>query len=76
MEQRDRGQDGGDKPEEPPDRSRAFRHSLNGEIEATFGCFGVYDGQFRLGHDIAVGEDGSVHVVDARGMRVQKFTSK
>ena len=68
--------DGGDQPELPPDRSRAFRLSLEGEIEATFGGFGPYDGQFRLGHDIAVGKDGAVYVVDAWGNRVQKFMSK
>lgn len=68
--------DGGDQPEQPPDRSRAFRLSLDGTIEATFGRFGNYDGQFRLGHDIAVGNDGAVYVVDAWGMRVQKFVEE
>ena len=68
--------DGGDQPEQPPDRSRALRLSLDGTIEATFGRFGNYDGQFRLGHDIAVGNDGAVYVVDAWGMRVQKFVEK
>jgi len=33
----------------------------------------VVDGQFRLAHDIAVAPNGSVYVVDAWGMRVQKF---
>lgn len=65
--------DGGDQPRRPPDRSRAFRLSLAGDIEAEFGRFGNYDGQFRMGHDIAVGADGAVYVADARGMRVQKF---
>jgi peptidylamidoglycolate lyase len=65
--------DGGDQPEEPPDRSRAMRLSLSGEIETTFGRYGNYDGQFMLGHDIAVGGDGAVYVVDAWGNRVQKF---
>lgn len=65
--------DGGDQPDSPPDRSRAFRLSLGGNIEKTFGSFGNYDGQFRLAHDIAVASDGSVYVVDAWGMRVQKF---
>ncbi len=68
--------DGGDQPQHPPDRSRAFRLSLDGTIEATFGRFGNYNGQFRLGHDIAVGYDGAVYVVDAWGMRVQKFVQK
>ena len=42
----------------------------------TFGCFGNYDGQFLLGHDIAVAKDEAVYVVDAWGMRVQKFLDK
>lgn len=65
--------DGGDQPQHPPDRSQAFQLSLAGKIEAVFGSFGNQDGQFRLGHDIAVGEDGAVYVVDAWGMRAQKF---
>jgi peptidylamidoglycolate lyase len=68
--------DGGDQPLEPPDRSRALRMSLNGDVEATFGRYGNYDGQFQLGHDIAVGQDGAVYVADAWGMRVQKFMAK
>jgi peptidylamidoglycolate lyase len=67
--------DGGDQPIEPPDRSKAMRLSLNGDVEATFGRYGNYDGQFLLGHDIAVGKDGAVYVVDAWGMRVQKFVA-
>jgi peptidylamidoglycolate lyase len=65
--------DGGDQPDSPPDRSRAFRLAIDGTVEAIFGRFGNYDGQFRLGHDIAVGSDGAVYVADAWGMRVQKF---
>ena len=68
--------DGGDQPLEPPDRSRAIRLSLRGEVEETFGRFGNYDGQFLLGRDIAVAQDGAVYVVDAWGMRVQKFVAK
>ncbi len=68
--------DGGDQPGMLPDRSRAFRLSLEGKVEATFGRFGAYDGQFKLGHDIAVGPDDAVYVVDAWGMRVQKFVRK
>jgi peptidylamidoglycolate lyase len=68
--------DGGDQPLGPPDRSRALKMSLSGEVEATFGRYGNYDGQFQLGHDIAVGEDGAVYVVDAWGMRVQKFLAR
>jgi peptidylamidoglycolate lyase len=68
--------DGGDQPLKAPDRSRAVRLSLNGKVEAMFGRFGNYDGQFQMGHDIAVGEDGAVYVVDILGQRVQKFLEK
>ncbi len=68
--------DGGDQPVAFPDRSRAFRVSMNGTIEAAFGRYGNYDGQFRLGHDIAVGRDGAVYVVDVQGRRVQKFVQR
>jgi peptidylamidoglycolate lyase len=68
--------DGGDQPLNPPDRSRAVILSLNGKVEATFGRFGNYDGQFQMGHDIAVGVDGAVYVVDILGQRVQKFLAK
>ena len=50
--------------------------SLDGTIETTFGRFGNYDGQFQLAHDIAVSNDGAVYVVDAWGMRVQKFVRR
>ena len=68
--------DGGDQPQALPDRSRAMRLSLDGRIEAVFGRYGNYDGQFMLGHDIAVGRDGAVYVVDAWGQRVQKFEAR
>ena len=58
------------------DRSRALKMSLNGDVLSAFGRYGNYDGQFQLGHDIAVGEDGAVYVVDVWGMRVQKFLAK
>jgi peptidylamidoglycolate lyase len=65
--------DGGDQPDTPPDRSRAMRLGFDGKVEATFGRFGNYDGQFQMGHDIAVARDGAVYVVDILGARVQKF---
>ncbi|MDQ3168847.1 MAG: peptidyl-alpha-hydroxyglycine alpha-amidating lyase family protein [Acidobacteriota bacterium] len=68
--------DGGDQPQALPDRSSAMRLSLDGRIEAAFGRYGNYDGQFMLGHDIAVGRDGVVYVVDAWGQRVQKFAKR
>ncbi|WP_181233608.1 hypothetical protein [Enhygromyxa salina] len=65
--------DGGDLPATGPDRSRVVILSPEGGIRATFGAFGSQDGQFRLGHDVAVGDDGRIYVVDAWGRRVQKF---
>lgn len=65
--------DGGDLPATGPDRSRVVVLSPEGEIRGTFGAFGSQDGQFRLGHDVAVGDDGTIYVVDTWGRRVQKF---
>ena len=65
--------DGGDQPTSPPDRSRVIRLSAGGLVEAVFGRFGNYDGQFQMGHDVAIGNDGAVYVVDIIGKRVQKF---
>ena len=45
----------------------------DGQVQDTFGEYGTAPGQFRLGHDIAVGVDGSVYVAEATGLRVQKF---
>jgi peptidylamidoglycolate lyase len=67
--------DGGDQPTSPPDRSRVIRLSSAGQTETIFGRYGNYDGQFQMGHDLAVGEDGAVYVVDIIGKRVQKFMS-
>jgi peptidylamidoglycolate lyase len=67
--------DGGDQPTSPPDRSRVIRLSSAGSTETVFGRFGNYDGQFQMGHDLAIGEDGAVYVVDIIGKRVQKFLS-
>jgi len=41
-----------------------------------FGRFGNYDGEFRLAHDVALGKNGAIYVVDAWGQRVQKFICK
>lgn len=64
--------DGGDLPNEPPDRSSVVVVRPDGTILGRFGRFGVYDGQLYKAHDIAVGKDGAVYVGDANG-RVQKF---
>ena len=65
--------DGGDQPEQGPDRAGAAEVDLDGRVLARFGRFGNQDGQFRLAHDVAVAADGSIFVVDAWGQRVQKF---
>jgi peptidylamidoglycolate lyase len=65
--------DGGDQPQEGPDRSGAALTDLNGRVLSRFGRFGFYDGQFFLAHDGACGTEGTLFVVDAWGQRVQKF---
>lgn len=65
--------DGGDQPSEPPDRAGVAVVGRDGKVMTRFGRFGNYDGQFRLAHDVAVGSDGAVYVVDVSGQRVQKF---
>lgn len=65
--------DGGDQPEQGPDRSGAAEVDLNGRILSRFGRFGNQDGQFRLAHDVTVAPDGSIFVVDAWRQRVQRF---
>ncbi len=56
--------------------SLIFFLSATGVIETVFGRFGNHDGQFQMGHDVAIGEDGAVYVVDIIGERVQKFVSE
>ncbi|HWH18034.1 MAG TPA: peptidyl-alpha-hydroxyglycine alpha-amidating lyase family protein [Allosphingosinicella sp.] len=68
--------DGGDQPESGPDRSGGVEVDLEGRVLSSFGRFGNYDGQFRLAHDVAIGPDGSVYVVDAWGQRVQRFVRR
>lgn len=65
--------DGGDQPEQGPDRSGAAEVDLNGRVLSRFGRFGNQDGQFRLAHDVTVAPDGSIFVVDAWGQRLQRF---
>lgn len=70
--------DGGDQPGHPlatvADRARVLQLDATGRIKTSFGSFGNYDGQFFWPHDIVVGRDGAVYVVDVGiGMRVQKF---
>jgi peptidylamidoglycolate lyase len=68
--------DGGDQPDNPPDRSGVGVLKLDGTTLERFGRFGRwgnYDGQFRMAHDVAVAPDGAVYVGDITGGRVQKF---
>lgn len=66
--------DGGDIPSPTqPAHDKAVELDPDGNVVATFGAPGREPGQFRLGHDIAVGPDGAVYVAEAQGKRVQKF---
>lgn len=69
--------DGGDLKPKPPDRGRVLKLDLQGKILEQFGSFGSYDGQFYWAHDVGVGRNGDVYVVDVHlGMRVQRFVRK
>ena len=46
---------------------------MSGHVVQSFGRFGNYDGQFEMGHDIAIDRAGNLYVVDITGRRVQKF---
>ena len=64
--------DGGD--QKPPGRARVIEVGANGETVTSFGSYGTEDGQFIDPHDIAVGHDGAVYVVEVGlGRRGQKF---
>jgi DNA-binding beta-propeller fold protein YncE len=65
--------DGGDLPSAPPDRSGLVVLRPDGTVVVRFGRFGNYDGEFAVGHDLAVATDGAVYVGDIKGRRVQKF---
>ena len=68
--------DGGDMVYESPMRNRAVKLDLDGKIITKWGSHGNYDGQFDWAHDIALGLDGAVYVMEVKGgMRVQKFTA-
>ena len=66
--------DGGEQPDNYPDRSGVVVLDLSGHEVAKFGRFGNQDGQFMLGHDIAVSSEGIVYVVDVIGRRLQRFS--
>jgi DNA-binding beta-propeller fold protein YncE len=66
--------DGGEQPSALPDRSFVVVLDLTGGQMGQFGRFGNQDGQFMMGHDIAVGISGTVYVVDVIGQRLQRFS--
>lgn len=68
--------DGGDVSLGPLGRGKAVELDADGRVVDTFGSYGKEPGQFQLGHDIAVGPDGSVYVAEGAGKRVQKFVRK
>lgn len=69
--------DGGDLTGTAYDRNGALLMTPQGEIVERWGSYGSQDGQFYWAHDIAVGADGAVYVVDVNaGMRVQKFVRR
>lgn len=67
--------DGGDMGE--PNRNRALKLDLDGNVLAKWGSFGSQDGQFYWAHHISAGANNDVYVVDVNnGMRVQKFVAR
>lgn len=68
---------GGDMTNKPTDFAEILRMDLKGSIVERWGSFGAKPGQFSWGHDVAVGEDGSVYTVEVRyNLRPQKFIRK
>lgn len=68
--------DGGEQPSTLPDRSGVIMLDNSGVQIGQFGRFGNQDGQFMMGHDIAIGPSGTVYVVDVIGRRLQKFSER
>lgn len=64
--------DGGDQRDERP-AGRLLRLDRDGRVLDRWSGPGREAGRIDWGHDVAVGPDGSVYVVDIRGRRVQKF---
>jgi peptidylamidoglycolate lyase len=66
--------DGGDQPAMPPDRARIIELDAVRRVIATFGGYGIQAGELIEPHDLAVGNDGAVYVVEVGiGRRTQKF---
>ena len=65
--------DGGAQPYLLPHRSAIVVFDSTGKELQRFGRFGNQDGQFIMGHDIALDRDGNVLVADVLGRRLQRF---
>lgn len=65
--------DGGVQPYRLPYRSAVVILDSRGTVLDRFGSFGNQDGQFIMGHDIALDLDGNVLVADVLGRRLQRF---
>jgi peptidylamidoglycolate lyase len=56
------------------DHAKVLLVDASGKVVSSFGSYGADPGQMRQPHDLAIGHDGSVYVVEVGpGKRVQKF---
>jgi peptidylamidoglycolate lyase len=65
--------DGGEQPYELPYRSAVVILDSTGKELKRLGQFGNRDGEFIMGHDIALDGDGNILVADVLGRRLQRF---
>jgi peptidylamidoglycolate lyase len=69
--------DGGDQPKNPPDRARVVEVDPAGSVKSSFGSYGNQDGQMIYPHDIAIGADDAIYVVEVGiGRRAQKWVRR
>jgi len=68
--------DGGEPSLKVAECGKAVELDATGRVVDTFGSHGSGPGQFRVGHDIAIGPDGAVYVADSGNRRVHKFVRK